>query len=139
MEKIDKSNTNRDLFGQIDGNQCTALNVEGNGNVKGVFSGSTPVLSNKGDPELIIYVKFIERVSLTGIRIESGMERDAHPEIIQLYANNNNLDFGDIESITPSESIKVTNSNYGALMNLKIAKFKNIDQLAVNFNFYFLF
>ena len=133
---MDTSQSKSDLFGQIQFNQCSALNVEGNSNtlnIKGLFTGSSYIKSNIDDPELIIFIKFMEKVSLTGIKLESGMERDNHPQTVKLYSNNNNLDFADVESLAPSETISINDNNYGTLFNLKLAKFKNIDELAVQY------
>ena len=47
-------NTSIALNNSISLSACTGLNIIGDQNVQGIFGGGTPVISNEGDPEIII-------------------------------------------------------------------------------------
>lgn len=116
----------------ISSNECTALNVEGYESVKEVFGSGGTIKSNKGDPELIIYVKFKEKVNISGILIESSMDTEKRPAIVKIYANKTSLDFADVETEPATEVININSSNIGKSIGLKIAKFRNISTLYVS-------
>lgn len=59
---------------KISFNECTALNVEGGDSVREVFGFGGTVKSNKGDPDVLVFVKFKEGVNISGIRIEGPMD-----------------------------------------------------------------
>lgn len=110
----------------IDFSKCEALNIQGD-SVKEVFGYGGIIKSNKSDPEIIVLITFKEKVSLTGFMIEST-DTETAPSIIEMYAGKNNLDFSDIGSIPSTEKFKCV---VGKQVDLKIAKYRNIDHLAV--------
>ncbi len=115
---------------QISLKDSLALNSEGTGEVNNIFGYGGTVKSNKGDPELIITVKFLSNVNISGIKIESGMDDSKKPESMNLYVNNSNLAFSDIGNVKATETIDMS-ENIGKLIPLKVAKFRNVGTISV--------
>ncbi len=115
---------------QISLKDCIALNAEGTADISSVFGMGGSVRSNKDDPELIIVVKFLSNVNISGIKLQSCMNTDYNPQSMQIFVNNNSLSFSDIGSINPTEVINM-NNNFGKTIPLKVAKFRNVSTLAV--------
>ncbi len=122
--------SSKNLNSQISFNNCTALNIEGTESVKEVFGFGGSLISNKGDPEVIIFVNFKDNVNISGIIIESGMDKSKAPVKMQLFANMESVDFGDIGNVSPTESFEL-NGKLGKNIALKIAKFKSVSKLYV--------
>jgi hypothetical protein len=112
-------------------NECTGLNIEGYDSVREIFGSGGTIKSNKGDPELIIIVKFLSPTNISGIKLNGGMDSEKNPENMGLYVNNANLSFSDIDSCKPAELINLS-EKIGKNIPLKIAKFRNVQTLAVN-------
>ena len=62
------------LNGSLALNECSGLNIANDQSVNGIFGGGNPIASNEGEPEIIVLVKFKEKVSLTHIQINGGAE-----------------------------------------------------------------
>lgn len=117
------------LHNKISFGECSGLNIDGGEDVKGILGLGGKITSNEGEPELILFVKFKEQVNISGMQIET-FDKDFLPSRIKLYSNVSNLDFADVEEITPTESINL-DKNFGKIINLKIAKFRSVQNLAV--------
>lgn len=113
--------------------ECSGLNIAGDGSVSGVFGGGVPVMCQEGDPELIIVVKFRERVSINQIMIEAGMKEESLPDRVKIYSNKADLDFDDVQNIEPTELFNLK-QNVGKKLNVKLAKFRNISDISLFFN-----
>jgi len=91
-------NKNQDLTKFISYSECSGLNIEGDGDVSGLFGNGNPVKSNEGDPEIIINIKFKVKVNITHILIESSkIDENSFPEKLKIFTNCSNLDFADAE------------------------------------------
>jgi hypothetical protein len=123
-------NGNKNLNTKISFNECSGLNIEGTEPIKEAFGFGGTIKSNKGDPELIIFIKFNQNVNISGILIESSMDISKSPSNMQLFANKNDLGFSDIGSTNPTESINL-GTNLGKLISLRIAKFRSVSMLSV--------
>ena len=121
---------NKSVNSLISFNECTGLNVAGTEAVKEAFGFGGTIISNKGDPEIILSVKFRDNVNLSGIMIESSMDGKKCPTSMQLFVNNPSLDFSDVGSIAPTESVNLE-INLGKTVSLKIAKFRCVSTLVV--------
>ena len=93
------SNSSKSLNSQISFNHCTGLNIAGTESIKEAFGFGGSIISNKGDPEVIIFIKFKDNVNLSGILIESSMDDSKVPTTMSLFANKESLDFGDVGSV----------------------------------------
>lgn len=125
MEKT--SNSYVSLNNIIEFGKCEALNAQGNFSVKETFGYGGTTKSNEGDPELIFSITFKEKASITGIMIEA-FDSDCAPTEIRLYSQKKTIDFSDIDDTPATETLKVTS---GKILGLKLAKYKNIDNLAL--------
>jgi hypothetical protein len=128
---ISNTNGNKSLNHLLNLSECSGLNLAGSESCREVFGFGGSLVSNKGDPEVIIIVKFKNNVNLSGIMIESSMEMEKRPSSLQIFANKSSIGFGDIGSVTPTENINLSESSYGKIQSLKIAKFKNVAVLCV--------
>lgn len=116
--------------------ECSGLNIQGDNGISSVFSGGSPIECQSGDPEMIVVVKFREKVSLTQILIESGMNKEKEPAILKIFANIDDLDFSDAESLPATETIKLE-GNFGKNIKLNVPRFRNISELCVSIFTYF--
>lgn len=123
-------NTIVDLSQAILKNECSGLNIDGDNDISGVFLGGYPVKCIDGDGEMIFIIKFREKVSLNQILFESGMDKDKTPDYVKLYAKTSELDFGDVENIEATETIKF-NDNFGKKIKINVPRYKNISELCV--------
>ena len=124
-------NSNQPLNEFLSLNECSGLNIQGDNGVTSVFGGGSPIECQSGDPEMIIVVKFREKVSLTQILIESGMNEEKHPAVLKLFANIDDLDFADAEAFPATETIKLE-GNFGKNIKLNVPRFRNVSELCVN-------
>jgi len=125
MEKNDISKY-KNLNGAIDFSRSQALNSVGD-TIKEAFCYGQYLESNKGDPEIMLLLNFEERVSLTGFSIDP-INPDSSPKEVILFSGKNNLDFSDIDNLTPTEKLTLKD---GKIVSLKLAKYKNIDSLTI--------
>lgn len=125
-------NSNQPLNEFLSLNECSGLNIQGDNGVTSVFGGGSPIECQSGDPEMIIVVKFREKVSLTQILIESGMNEEKHPAVLKLFANIDDLDFADAEALPPTETIKLE-GNFGKNIKLNVPRFRNVSELCLFF------
>jgi len=126
-------NKNQEITKFVSYSECSGLNIEGDGNVSGLFGNGVPVKSNEGDPEIIINVKFKVKVNITHILIESSMDKNSAPEKVKIFTNSSNLDFADAEENPATETIKLNDENLGKKISVKIPKFKNVSELCLFF------
>lgn len=124
------------LHQKISFNECSGLNIDGEADVKGILGLGGKIQSNESEPELILFIKFKEPVNISGVSIES-FEKNYEPEIMHIFANKTNLDFGDIENVPATETVTLKN-NFGKIIALKVAKFRSISHLTVNLFYYLI-
>jgi hypothetical protein len=130
---IDTSKTSTCLNKKIALSSCEAINIEGSCSVRDVLTGGY-IRSNDKDPEILINIVFQENVNLNGLTIEAA-NKEKRPELLMIFINNPNLNIGDIESLKPTETIVLNESNIGKKISLKIAKFRNVSSLNVRISF----
>ena len=78
-------------------------------------------------------IKFKNNVNLSGIYIEGSMNSECNPSSMQLFVNKTSLDFSDIGSVNPTETVNLAN-NLGKNVPLKIAKFRSVSNIIVSEN-----
>lgn len=123
-------NSSIPLNSSISLSACSGLNIIGDQNVQGIFGGGSPVISEEGDPDIIIIVKFKEKVSLTHILIEGGMDKDKFPAKVKLFAGIDDLDFSDADSVPATETFDL-NGNLGKQLSVRIPKYRNLSEISV--------
>ena len=133
MEQKKKKEVN--LFALILKDESSGLNIEGNNDISGILKGnfSESIKSNKDEPELLLYIKFVGQVSLTKILIESKAPNDNNkPEILKIFANSSNMDFADAASNTATETIKLE-GKFGSKISINVPKFRKTFELVMYF------
>ena len=122
------------LFSLILKDESTGLNIEGNNDISGILKGvESPIKSNKGEPEILIYVKFSHLVNMTKILIDSKpKEEENKPDILKLFSNSSNMDFSDAETNSPTEVVKLE-GKFNTKISLNAAKFRKLSELVLYF------
>ena len=124
---------NQEITKFISYSECSGLNLEGDGNVSGLFGNGVPAKSNTGDPEMIINVKFRAKVNITHVLFEaSSLDKSSAPEKVKIFTNTTDLDFSDAEENPATETINL-NDNFGKKLSVKIPKFRNVSELSLFF------
>jgi hypothetical protein len=129
VNSLTSNNKPTSLHNKISFGECSGLNIDGGEDVRGILGLGGRIQSNSGEPELILFIKFKEQVNITGIQIDC-FDKDFSPEIIKLYSNVVNLDFSDVQELSATESLNL-NNNLGKILQLKLAKFRSVQNLAV--------
>ncbi len=87
--------------------------------------------SNKGDPELLIYIPFNSAVKMKSMTMIGG-EGGTSPSIIKLYVNKENPDFDLIEGSVATQEFECIENPEGELpYSLKPNKFNNVFSLTL--------
>ena len=133
MFSTNTTNKSLALNNKISYGECNGLNIEGDGEVKQILGLGGRIQSNAGEPELLLYIKFKEPVNISGISLEC-FDKDFLPAQMNIFTNTISIDFGDIENITSTETINLSN-NFGKQLPLKIAKFRSVSCLTVKIKF----
>lgn len=128
MESFGSSKKLVSVNSLIEFGKCEALNSQSPETVKEAFGFGGSIKSNKDDPEIIVVVTFKEKVSLTGLLIESYNDGN-QPNTVQLFPNKTSISFSDIGVVPSTETFK--NYTSGKQYPLKIAKYRNIDTLVL--------
>ncbi|KAF8899875.1 DUF1000-domain-containing protein [Gymnopilus junonius] len=123
------------LFIHIDRQNVVALNATGNASsiIKpwhARLDEQAQFLESDADDQLIIRVPFTGTVRLKAVLFKSGPAGHT-PQKIALFANGHNLDFGDINDITPTQEFLIPQSQDVGEYTLKTAKFSNISSLTI--------
>ena len=122
------------LFSLILKDESSGLNIEGNNDISGVLKGvESPIKSNKGEPEILIYVKFSHLVNMTKILIDSKpKEEENKPEILKLFSNSSNMDFSDASTNSATETVKLE-GKFNTKISLNAPKFRKLSELILYF------
>ena len=129
LSNTQSANKPLSLHTKISFGECSGLNIDGGEDVRGILGLGGKIVSNTGEPELILFIKFQENVNISGIQIDC-FDKEFCPEKIKLYSNVANLDFSNFEEISATECISLK-GNFGKIVPLKAAKYRNIKNLAV--------
>lgn len=132
------STSGSSLNSLISFNESSGLNIAGTEHISETFGAGGTIKSNKGDPEIILHIKFKDNVNISGIMIEGSMNSDKNPTTMKLFANKTSLDFSDASTTASTETVDLK-VNLGKVVTLKIAKFRNVSNLFVRFIFYLCF
>ncbi|KXZ54107.1 hypothetical protein GPECTOR_5g21 [Gonium pectorale] len=89
-------------------------------------------LESDTDEQLLLNVRFHQRVRLQGIVIKAVEEAKA-PKRIKLYANRPHMGFSDTGSVPCAQELELTPAQLakGEQLPLKLVKFNNVDVLSI--------
>ncbi|CUV04321.1 unnamed protein product [Cryptosporidium hominis] len=130
----------KDLLSEIELDKVMALNELNVGSCRGIFrpyedrlSEDKVCKSQDDDPELIIFVRFSSPCTIHSINIIGG-ENGKSPNRVNLYINDENLDFSTISDQEPVQSLDLVEDYCGTVdYTLKVSRFKNVNLLAMHF------
>ncbi|KAJ1606497.1 hypothetical protein OJ253_2723 [Cryptosporidium canis] len=130
----------KDLLPYIEVDKVTALNELTVGSCRGVFrpyeerlSEDKVCRSQDGDPELIVYVRFSSPCALSSLSIIGG-EHGRSPSRVNLYMNDESLDFSSIQDKQPVQSLDLVEDYCGTVdYPIKRSRFQNVNLLVMHF------
>lgn len=89
-------------------------------------------LESDVDPELLITIPFLEPVKIKGISIFSGVSPSQAPKEVKLFINHNQMDFGDAETSSPAQELKLSADDVkGEKLELRLVRFQNVRSLHI--------
>ena len=113
-------------------NECSGLNIDGDGSVKEILSSTGVVKSIEGDPQLLFTIKFRQNVNINFIQIESGMNKENIPEHVKIFVGKDDIDFDFAMDSKPTEKFDLVN-NIGKQLKVNIPKFRNVNTMTIFF------
>lgn len=89
-------------------------------------------LESDTDPELLISMRFNEAVKIKHISFFAVISPEQAPKTVKLYANRDNMDFGDVASAEPTQVLQLRpEDTKGERVELKYVKFQNVRSLVI--------
>ncbi|AFZ79940.1 hypothetical protein BEWA_027890 [Theileria equi strain WA] len=90
---------------------------------------SPEISSDEDESELLFTVPFTQPCDIGNLLIINESEG---PLEVKLYVNRPEIDFSDIETVTPTQKLSVPPDIHGSYIHLlSVAKFKNVENLAI--------
>ncbi|EKM78576.1 hypothetical protein AGABI1DRAFT_114200 [Agaricus bisporus var. burnettii JB137-S8] len=89
-------------------------------------------LESDADDQMIIRVPFTGSVRLRAVLLKTG-PGDQTPRKVQIYANQEHMDFDDIEQLTPTQEFEIAQGREVGEYAVKTAKFSNVSSLTLFF------
>jgi len=122
------------LYSIIDHQNVMALNVVEQVNIFKTWeerNDETRYLESDSDEQMIIRIPFVDSsVKLLSMLVKAG-PGDETPSKIQLFPNEENLDFDDVEGRTPAQEFDIPLSREVGEYQLRPSKFSNVRNLAL--------
>ncbi|GFR46748.1 hypothetical protein Agub_g8373 [Astrephomene gubernaculifera] len=89
-------------------------------------------LESDTDEQLLLNIRFHQRVKLQGIVIKATDEAKA-PKTVKLYTNRPHMGFSDVSSVPCAQQLDLSPAQVaqGATLPLKLVKFTNVEVLSV--------
>ena len=113
-------------------NECSVLNVEDGETLKGVLTSNSTLKSIDDDPQILITLKFNQKVNITYIQVEGGMNSENNPASLKVFNGRNDLDFDDVQEMKPTEQFDLK-TNKGKPMKVNIPRFRNVNMMTVRY------
>ncbi|KAJ7599067.1 galactose-binding domain-like protein [Mycena floridula] len=127
---------NDSLFQHIDRENVVALNANGQGSVVikpwHLRMDEQEFLESDADEQMIIRIPFTGSVRLRSILLKTGPGGQT-PSKLALFANADNMDFGDASEKTPTQEFAVVQSREVGEYAVMTAKFSNISSITLFF------
>ena len=119
----------------IDMRESTILNCKDyspESTLKNLFSTSCKIESD-ADNQIIIKLKFLEKVDGNQIIFYPSEEGENHPRLVKLFVNRNELDFADIDSVPPTAQFELPfeYENNSFSVSLAGSKFTRMQSLLI--------
>ncbi|KAJ3173291.1 hypothetical protein HK101_011078 [Irineochytrium annulatum] len=121
-----------DLDGYLTKNQVECLNQSEKHTVHSIFSKDGSYLESDVDEQIIIVIPFNQVVKLHSFSIEAPL--DKAPKTIRTYVNRAvTLSFDDVDSVTETEKIELTEESYkeGTIIPLRFVKYQSVHSITI--------
>eukprot|EP01035_Chromulina_nebulosa_P025713 gene25713-33577_t len=129
------------LYAMLD-QSTTALNVTSTRDTIGIFKPFAlrltpfPVIISDADCEIIVIARFTSPVHIRKIMVIGGGNNDAnHPSFMKCFADNDTVDFTNVNTLTPSQEFNLPINRSGTVeLITAIHPFTNVTSVAFYFN-----
>ncbi|CAH7688072.1 PITH domain-containing protein [Phakopsora pachyrhizi] len=127
------------LYSKIDRDNVIGLNVEPNHQAKDCIkpwsesNDDSKFTESDVDEQMIIQIPFTGSVKLRSILIRS-LPDQFRPLRAKLFVNESNLDFDSIESIKPTQTLEIPETNELIEFPVRVAKFSSVTKLSIFFD-----
>jgi len=113
-------------------NQLDIRNEQEEHNVRSIFKDDDSYLESDVDEQLMIGVPFNQTVRLHSLKIKAANVSHG-PKTIKLYANKQNMDFDDADSVQETQILELQGSDLDgqSIINLRFVKFQNISSIVL--------
>ncbi|KAH8549792.1 galactose-binding domain-like protein [Umbelopsis sp. PMI_123] len=113
-------------------NQIDIRNEQEEHNVRNIFNDSESYLESDVDEQLMIGIPFNQTVRIHSLKIKAPSPSHG-PKTIKLYANKQNMDFDDADSVQETQTLQLSESDLDgkAIINLRFVKFQNISSIVL--------
>ncbi|XP_055960259.1 uncharacterized protein LOC126662573 isoform X2 [Mercurialis annua] len=132
---------NWSLYKYIDLPKVSALNEAVPGSVKSVFKAweqrldfsGEHLVSNDGDPELLLYIPFSPDVKIKSIAIVGGPDGTS-PSKMRAFVNRESIDFSDAQTMQAIQEWDLVENFQGVLeYQTRYAKFQGVSSITLHF------
>jgi len=117
---------------------CYAMNEDSRFPMTNLFIGDTRLgCKSDADEQLIVHVSFQEHVKVCSIKFDEfngGADPELNPTTVRLFVNRNNLGFGDIEDVDPTQELELSNADLKESADpflVKFVKFQRVKSLTL--------
>jgi len=128
-----------DLYDQLELPQCHCLNESSEHTIRHCLDPGPGFLESDADEELLLTIKFMQAVKVSGIVVEAavgdngGPDVDTAPTSLKLFKNKVGLDFDSAKSDKPTEEVALSASDVksGAKKELRFVNFQGVQELSI--------
>ncbi|CAJ1962089.1 unnamed protein product [Sphenostylis stenocarpa] len=133
--------SNWSLYQYIDITKVFALNEANPGSVKSVFkawedrlnTSGEHLVSNEGDPELLVFIPFTSDVKIKSISIVGG-SFGTSPSKMRVFVNREGIDFSDAQSMQAIQEWDLVENMRGVLeYQTRYSKFQSVGNITLHF------
>ncbi|KAK9141952.1 hypothetical protein Syun_011352 [Stephania yunnanensis] len=130
------------LYKHIDLSKVSALNEAVQGSVKSVFKAweqrleisGGHLVSNEGDPELLVFIPFTSDVKIKSISVVGGADGTS-PAKMRAFTNREGIDFSDAQNMQPVQEWDLVENLQGVLeYQTRYSRFQNVGNLTLHFS-----
>lgn len=119
----------------IDPRESAILNVLDGASVESVFSSEKSRIESDVDAQILVKVKFIEKVDcvqITFLPLDDTSSREVScPRIVKIYVNHNEMDFNDLESFPAATELELPFEGGPFIAPLAGSKFTRVGSVQV--------
>ncbi|KAM3584113.1 hypothetical protein VKS41_004079 [Umbelopsis sp. WA50703] len=113
-------------------NQIDIRNENEEHNVRNILKDDSSYLESDVDEQLMIGIPFNQTVRIHSLKIKAE-NTSFGPKTIKLYANRQNMDFDDADSVQETQTLEIKESDLdgNSIINLRFVKFQNVSSIVL--------